>query len=156
MLRESPPLSYCHIASSGAASTWRQAPWGRKADHGISLPGAGATAFAGRFRICRRADRYSSSGRRISRQRYGAISPFIDALSPLSACAPPPIPFSVTLSWCFLIRRLRAKLSWPSYLSREDRIPQRCERPKRARCFGEADHARIFGNEPPTASFLHI
>jgi len=30
MLRESPPLSYCHIASSGAASTWRQAPWAGK------------------------------------------------------------------------------------------------------------------------------
>jgi len=45
----------------------------------------------------------SSSSRRISRQRYDAISPFIDALSPLSARAPPPIPFSVTLSWCFLI-----------------------------------------------------
>jgi|SRR5215469_2531815 len=102
MLRESQPLSYCHIATSGAASTWRQVPWGREANHGISFPVQAP-------QLLQVASEYvagqiaSSSSRRISRQRYDAISPFIDALSPLSACAPPPIPFSVTLSWCFLI-----------------------------------------------------
>ena len=94
MFRECPAFSSWDISRGRRGFDLSPSAMGRKADHGIPNAGTGAAALAGRVGICRRADRYSPSGRRMPRQRSRAVAPFADRLGPLIPPSLEPVPDS--------------------------------------------------------------
>jgi hypothetical protein len=68
MVSEGPALSGWDLSGGHRGLDLPPRAMGRKTNHGIPNPSAGAAGLAGRVRIRRRADRYSPSGRRAPRQ----------------------------------------------------------------------------------------
>jgi hypothetical protein len=64
-IRENPAFSSWDISSGHRGFDLPPSTMSKEANHGIPNPAARAASLAGRVRIRRRADRYSSSARRI-------------------------------------------------------------------------------------------